>query len=60
MPVQKDIVFEKVRQQDLKSKDPDVVRAAKATANPTKGNHLSVGFADLGKKGESGVSFRTT
>ncbi|HKW57977.1 MAG TPA: hypothetical protein VJN42_11535 [Candidatus Acidoferrum sp.] len=55
----KDIAFEKSRQQDLKSKDKDVVRAAKAYGNPTKDNHVSVGFADLDKKGEGGVTTST-
>jgi len=40
-----DIAFEKARQQDLKSKDSDVVRAAGAYGDPTKDNHVSVGFA---------------
>ena len=36
-------------------KDPDVVRAAKAYGDPTKDNHVSVGFsADLDRKGEGG------
>jgi hypothetical protein len=49
-----DIAFEKARQQDLRSKDPDVLRAAQAYGDPTKDNHVSVGFADLDKKGEGG------
>ena len=54
-----DVAFEKARQQDLKSKNADVVRAAKAYGDPTKdgpgGNKVSVGFsADLDKKGEGG------
>jgi RHS repeat-associated protein len=55
----KDIAFEKSRQQDLKSKDADVVRAANAYGDPTKDNHVSVGFADLDKKGEGGVTTST-
>jgi len=54
-----DIAFEKARQQDLKSKDADVVRAANAYGDPTKDNHVSVGFADLDKKGEGGVTTST-
>lgn len=58
-----DQAFEKSRQQDLKSKDPNVVRAAKAYGDPTKdgpgGNKVSVGFADLSKKGEGGVTTST-
>jgi len=54
-----DVAFEKARQQDLRSKDADVVPAAKAYGDPTKdgpgGNKVSVGFAaDLDKKGEGG------
>jgi RHS repeat-associated protein len=55
----KDIAFEKSRQQDLKSKDKDVVRAANSYGDPTKDNHVSVGFADLDKKGEGGVTTST-
>jgi len=54
-----DIAFEKSRRQDLKSKDKDVVRAANAYGDPTKDNHVSVGFADLDKKGEGGVTTST-
>src|SRR5271163_4558444 len=54
-----DIAFEKARQQDLKSKDKDVLRAANAYGDPTKDNHVSVGFADLDKKGEGGVTTST-
>jgi hypothetical protein len=54
-----DIAFEKSRQQDLKSKDKDVVRAANAYGDKTKDNHVSVGFADLDKKGEGGVTTST-
>jgi hypothetical protein len=35
------------------------VRAAKAYGDPTKDNHVSVGFADLDKKGEGGVTVST-
>ena len=49
-----DIAFEKARQQDLKSKDADVVRAANAYGDPTKDNHVTVSFADLDKKGDYG------
>ena len=51
-----DVAFEKARQQALNSKDSDVVRAAKAYGDPTKDNHVGVGFADLDKKGEGGVT----
>jgi RHS repeat-associated protein len=44
-----DIAFEKSRQQDLKSKDSDVVRAAKAYGDPTKDNGVGVKFGDPGK-----------
>jgi len=44
-----DIAFEKARQQDLKSKDPDVVRAAKSYGDPTKDNGVGVQFGDPGK-----------
>jgi RHS repeat-associated protein len=47
--------FEKARQHNLKSKDADVVRAAKGYADPTNDNGVTVGFsADLEKKGEGG------
>jgi RHS repeat-associated protein len=55
----KDVAFEKSRQRDLKSKDSDVVRAANAYGDPTKDNHVSVGFADLDKKGEGGITTST-
>jgi RHS repeat-associated protein len=58
-----DVAFEKARQQDLKSKDANVMRAANAYGDPTKdgpnGNKVSVGFADLDKKGEGGVTVST-
>jgi RHS repeat-associated protein len=44
-----DIAFEKARQQDLKSKDSDVVRAANAYGDPTKDNGVGVKFGDPGK-----------
>jgi RHS repeat-associated protein len=44
-----DIAFEKARQQDLKSKDPNVVRAADAYGDPTKDNGVGVQFGDPGK-----------
>src|SRR5579859_5296560 len=44
-----DIAFEKARQQDLKSKDPNVVRAAEAYGDPTKDNGVGVQFGDPGK-----------
>ena len=44
-----DQAFEKSRQQDLKSKDPNVVRAAEAYGDPTKDNGVGVQFGDPGK-----------
>ena len=43
-----DIAFEKARQQDLKSKDSDVLRAAKSYGDPTKDNGVTVRFGDPG------------
>jgi RHS repeat-associated protein len=43
-----DIAFEKARQQDLKSKDSNVVRAANAYGDPTKDNGVGVQFGDPG------------
>ncbi len=54
-----DTEFEKARQRDLKSKDPDVLRAAKAYGDPNTDNHVTVSFADLDKKGEGGVTTST-
>jgi RHS repeat-associated protein len=54
-----DIAFERARQQDLQSKDSDVVRAAKAYGDPTKDNGVNVGFADLSKKNEAGDTTST-
>jgi RHS repeat-associated protein len=50
-----DIAFEKARQQDLKSKDPNVVRAAQAYGDPTKDNGVGVQFGDPGK-GKNGTT----
>ena len=50
-----DKAFEKARQQDLKSKDPNVVRAAKAYGDPTKDNGVGVQFGDPGK-GNNGIT----
>jgi hypothetical protein len=44
-----DKAFEKARQNDLKSKDSNVVRAAKAYGDPTKDNGTTVKFGDPGK-----------
>lgn len=44
-----DKAFEAARQQDLKSKDPDVVRAASAYGDPTKDNGVNVQYGDPGK-----------
>jgi RHS repeat-associated protein len=41
--------FEKARQNDLRSKDPAVVAAAKAYGDPTKDNGVNVKFGDPGK-----------
>jgi RHS repeat-associated protein len=41
--------FEKARQNDLGSKDPAVVAAAKAYGDPTKDNGVNVKFGDPGK-----------
>jgi RHS repeat-associated protein len=50
-----DMAFEKARQQDLKSKDPNVVRAAQAYGDPTKDNGVGVQFGDPGK-GNNGIT----
>jgi len=44
-----DKAFEAARQQDLKSKDSDVVRAASAYGDPTKDNGVNVQYGDPGK-----------
>jgi len=44
-----DTRFETARQNDLKSKDSDVVRAAQAYGDPGKDNGVNVSFADLSK-----------
>jgi len=54
-----DLAFEAARQNDLKSKDPGVVRGASAYGDPTKDNGVNVGFADLSKNGEGGVTTST-
>jgi RHS repeat-associated protein len=41
--------FEKARQRDLKSKDPDVVRGAKSYGDPMKNNGVTLAFGDPGK-----------
>lgn len=54
--------FEASRQHDLQSKNADVRRAAAAYGDPGKevvdarGDKVTVGFADLGKSGEGGVT----
>jgi RHS repeat-associated protein len=53
-----DIKFETARQADL-ARGGDAARAAAAYGDPTKDNHVSVGFADLDKKGEGGVTTST-
>lgn len=56
----KDIAFEKARQHDLQSKNPDVVRAARAFGDPTKdgpgGNKVNVTFKDLSKDDHGGTT----
>ena len=44
-----DQAFEAARQNDLKSKDADVARAAQAYGDPAKNNGVGVGFGDPGK-----------
>ncbi len=53
-----DIQFEKARQADL-ARGGDAARAAAAYGDPTKDNHVAVGFAELDKKGEGGVTQST-
>jgi RHS repeat-associated protein len=50
-----DKAFEQSRQNDLKSKDDNVVRAAKAYGDPTKDNGTTVKFGDPGK-GNDGIT----
>ncbi|HKC66041.1 MAG TPA: RHS repeat-associated core domain-containing protein, partial [Pyrinomonadaceae bacterium] len=47
--------FEKARQHDLKSKDPDVVRAARAYGDPNKDNGVTVQYGDPGD-GKDGIT----
>ena len=54
-----DKAFEAARQNDLQSKDKDVLRAANAYGDPTKDNGVNVGFADLSKSGEGGKTVST-
>ena len=51
----KDKAFETSRQNDLASKDKGVAAAAKAYGDPTKDNHVSVGFTDA-KNGDTSLS----
>jgi RHS repeat-associated protein len=51
----KDKAFETSRQNDLGSKDKGVAAAAKAYGDPTKDNHVSVGFTDA-KNGDTSLS----
>ncbi len=53
-----DIKFEKARKADL-ARGGDAARAAAAYGDPTHDNHVAVGFADLDKKGEGGVTVST-
>ena len=48
--------FELARQQDLQSKNQDVVRAAQAYGDPNSSNGVTVGFAALGRGGEGGIT----
>ena len=48
--------FEASRQHDLQSKNADVVAAAKAYGDVNSANGVTVGFADLGKAGEGGIT----
>ena len=54
-----DIAFEKTRQNELGSKNTDVVRAASAYGDPTKDNGVNVGFADLSGSGKNGNTVST-
>jgi hypothetical protein len=54
-----DLAFEAARQNELKSNNTDVVRAASAYGDPTKDNGVNVGFADLSSKGENGNTVST-
>lgn len=51
-----DQALETSRQNDLKSKDADVVRAAKAYGDANSDNGVNVSFKDLGSKGEDGTT----
>jgi RHS repeat-associated protein len=51
--------FEKARQTDLKSGDPNVVRAAQAFGERNVNNGVTVSFADLSSKGENGITVST-
>jgi hypothetical protein len=55
-----DTRFEAARQRDLQSKNDNVRRAAAAYGDPgqevVNGNKVTVGFSDLGKSGEGGVT----
>jgi RHS repeat-associated protein len=54
-----DLAFEAARQNDLKSRNADVVRGASAYGDPTKDNGVNVGFGDLSSKGENGNTVST-
>jgi len=51
--------FEAARQNDLQSKDADVVRAAAAYGQPNTDNGVNVIFANVAKKGEGGETKST-
>jgi RHS repeat-associated protein len=48
--------FELARQRDLQSSNKDVVRAASAYGDQNSSNGVSVGFANLGRGGEGGIT----
>jgi RHS repeat-associated protein len=48
--------FEIARQNDLNSKNADVVAAAEAYGKANSANGVTVGFADLGRGGEGGIT----
>lgn len=50
-----DVAFESARQNDLNSRNADIVRAAQAYGDPTKGNGVTVQFGNPGK-GEGGTT----
>jgi hypothetical protein len=53
-----DVTFEKARQADL-NRGGDAARAAGAYGDPNKDNGVNVGFADLSKQSERGITAST-